>query len=418
MLAAAARRSHCPLLAIILFCLAVPTVAGEVVSGSDGPRILNREPAAEPLVLELEELWRAGGDDQGIMFGLPVEVIADAEGRVYLADQQLCQVFVFSPAGDLEGTLSREGEGPGEVRGPVDLVQLPDGNFGLAEFFPGKLVKVTPEDLPAGEINVDVSGGVAGGFTMQTMAAAAGEHLLIAGSRSVPQEKVLERIHFLAAVDQSGVQTVRYMEQISHIQRPHSVVHENDFLPCFPLASALGPDGRVYAPRDRDRYQINVFEPDGTLLRVIERPDFKTWKRNKLDTRRVTALFEAWSSPNPETRPRFDLESHERAISTMNVDGQGRLWVQHSRSNRNLPEGTFLALDVYDQGGHWQREVQLVCEGNPISDGLRFLGDGRVMLIKGFVVARLACLGSGTATLGEDDTDTVEIICYRLPELG
>ena len=34
-----------------------------------------------------------------------------------------------------------------------------------------------------------------------------------------------------------------------------------------------------------------------------------------------------------------------------------------------------------------------------------------------FVVARLACLGSGTATLGEDDTETIEIICYRLPEV-
>ena len=30
---------------------------------------------------------------------------------------------------------------------------------------------------------------------------------------------------------------------------------------------------------------------------------------------------------------------------------------------------------------------------------------GRILLIKGFVVARLACLGSGVATLGEDETE-------------
>jgi hypothetical protein len=41
-----------------------------------------------------------------------------------------------------------------------------------------------------------------------------------------------------------------------------------------------------------------------------------------------------------------------------------------------------------------------------------------VLVIKGFVVARLACLGGASATFGEDDADTVEIICYRLPELG
>jgi hypothetical protein len=352
------------------------------------------------------------------MIGMPVEAVADDAGRVYLADQQLCQVFVFGPDGQLEGTLSREGEGPGEVSAPVDLVRLPDGTFGIAEIFPGKLVKVTPDDLPAGEITIDVSSGQTGGFTIQTMAASAGEHLLVAGSRSVPQERVLERTHFLVAVDANGMEIARYLEQVSEIERPHSVVHENDFLPCFPLASALGPDGRVYAPRQRDRYEVAVFNPDGTVNHVIERPDFETWRRDDRDTRRILALFHSWASPNPETWPEFDLESTERAISALHIDGQGRLWVQHSRSNRDQPAGTFLTLDLYDRAGHWQREVSLACEGNAISDGIRFLGDGRVLLIKGFVVARLACLGGASASFGEDDSETVEIVCYRLPELG
>ncbi len=377
----------------------------------------NTEPALPPVALELEEIWRRGGEDDEVMIGLPVEALSDEEGRVYLADQQLCQVFVFGPDGELVKTLSREGEGPGEVRGPVDLVRLPDDTFGLAEFFPGKIIKVNYEDLPAGEITIDVSGGVTGGFTMQTMAEASGNHLLMAGSRSLPQEKFTERTHFLAAVDQDGVQTVRYMEQVSRIERPHSVVHENDFLPSFPLASALGSDGRVYTPRDRESYAVNVFNADGTLDRVIERPDFKPWKRNKLDMNRITALFESWAGANPDTWPEFDLEKTERAINTLHIDGQGRLWVQHSRSNRDLPDGTFLSLDLYDPEGNWLREVSLVCEGSPVSDGVRFLRDGRILLIKGFVVARLACLGSGTATLGEDDTETIEIICYNLPEV-
>ena len=384
---------------------------------ADALTVRNEEPAQDVVALELEEQWRRGAEDDDVMIGLPVEALADEEGRVYLADQQLCQVFVFGPDGDLVKTLSREGEGPGEVRGPIDLVRLPDDTFGLAEFFPGKIIKVTYEDLPAGEITLDVSGGVTGGFTMQTMAEASGNHLLMAGSRSLPQEKFTERTHFLAAVDQDGVQTVRYMEQVSRIERPHSVVHENDFLPSFPLASALGPDGRVYTPRDRESYAVNVFNADGTLDRVIERPDFKPWKRNKLDMNRITALFESWAGANPDTWPEFDLKKTERAINTLHIDGQGRLWVQHSRSNRDLPDGTFLSLDLYDPEGNWLREVSLVCEGSPVSDGVRFLRDGRILLIKGFVVARLACLGSGTATLGEDDTETIEIICYKLPEV-
>ncbi len=159
-----------------------------------------------------------------------------------------------------------------------------------------------------------------------------------------------------------------------------------------------------------------VFNPDGSVDHVIERPDFKTWKRDQRDHRRILALFHAWASPNPETWPEFDLEDTERAIAALHVDGHGRLWVQHSRSNRDQPDGVLLTMDVYDPAGRWLREVSLACEGNPISDGVRFLRDGRVLLIRGFVLARLACLGGAMATFGEDDAETVEIVCYRLPE--
>ncbi|MDD5720383.1 MAG: hypothetical protein PHQ53_11910 [Candidatus Krumholzibacteria bacterium] len=396
----AARRA---LLSLLLPCLLLPAATSAVT------------PEQPPLTLHLEELWRDGGANDDFMIGLPVEAVADTDGRVYLADQQLCRVFVFERDGQLAGTLSREGEGPGEVRGPVDVVLLPDGTVGVAEFFPGRLVKLTRDDLPAGEVVIDVGRGKTGGFTIQTMAESAGEHLLVAGSRSVPKERVLERTHFLAMIDQQGRELVRFTEQIAEIQRPHSVVHEDDFLPCFPLASTLGPDGRVYAPRARDRYEVAVYRPDGALERVIERPEFITWRRDQRDHRRILALFQAWASPNPETWPEFDLEKTERAISALHIDDRGRLWVQHSRSNRNQPDGVFLTLDLYAPDGRWLREVSLVCEGNSISDGLRFLRDGRVLLIKGFVVARLACLGGSSATFGEDDAATVEIVCYRLP---
>ncbi len=404
------------LVVTLLLLVSLPVMAGEIIQSDGITTVRNNEPALPAVTLQLEELWRRGGEDDEVMIGLPVEALADDEGLVYLADQQLCQVHVFGTDGELVKTLSREGDGPGEVRGPVDLVRLPDGTFGLAEFFPGKITKVTGDDLPAGNITVDISGGVTGGFTLQTMAESVGDHLIVAGSRSLPQEKFTERTHFLASIDQEGQQLVRYMEQVSRIQRPHSVVHEDDFLPSFPLASALGPDGRVYTPSDRENYVVSVFQADGTLDRIIERPGFETWTRTKQDTRRITTLFESWAGANPDTWPRFDLKKTERAINTLHIDGQGRLWVQHSRSNRGLPADNFLSLDLYDAKGHWQREVRLACEGNPVSDGVRFLRDGRLLLIKGFVVARLACLGSGTPTLGEDETEVIEIVCYQIPD--
>ena len=92
----------------------------------------------------------------------------------------------------------------------------------------------------------------------------------------------------------------------------------------------------------QDRIQFLFVILFFALVHVIERPDFKTWKRDKRDTRRAKALFESWAGANPETWPEFDLKKTERAINTLHIDGQGRLWVQHSRSNRDLPDGTFL----------------------------------------------------------------------------
>ena len=169
---------------------ALTATAGEVTTSDNTTFIKNTEPAFLPVELELKELWRRGGEDDEVMIGLPVEALSDEEGRVYLADQQLCQIFVFNEEGELEKTLSREGEGPGEVQGPIDMVRLPDGTIGLAEFFPGKIIKMTYDDLPAGEITVDVSGGKTGGFTIQTMAEAQGDHLVMAGSRSLAPGKI------------------------------------------------------------------------------------------------------------------------------------------------------------------------------------------------------------------------------------
>ncbi|MBU1072248.1 hypothetical protein KKG45_03280, partial [bacterium] len=42
-------------------------------SRADGKRLANARPALPPATLEPEELWRAGGEDDDIMFGLPVE---------------------------------------------------------------------------------------------------------------------------------------------------------------------------------------------------------------------------------------------------------------------------------------------------------------------------------------------------------
>ena len=72
--------------------------------------------------VQLEEIWRVGGeDDEEILFGVVAFGVLDEEGNMYLLDSQLSQVLVINPEGELIDTLGREGEGPGEMRQPTGI---------------------------------------------------------------------------------------------------------------------------------------------------------------------------------------------------------------------------------------------------------------------------------------------------------
>ena len=95
---------------------------------ADVPRIENpAEPAQGTQKVELEELWRIGGaDDEENIFGVVNRALVDDDNNIYLLDAQLSQVSVYSPDGILLDVLGKEGDGPGEFRGPVDMCFLPD----------------------------------------------------------------------------------------------------------------------------------------------------------------------------------------------------------------------------------------------------------------------------------------------------
>ena len=127
--------------------------AGEVTTIDGVPTVINgAKPADGVGDLKLTELWRRGGEDDEIIFGLVLKALSDDAGNVYVLDQQLCEVQVFDPSGDHLATLSREGDGPGEVRQPTDMIWMPDGSLGLVQSFPGRIIKVERDGTPSAPV--------------------------------------------------------------------------------------------------------------------------------------------------------------------------------------------------------------------------------------------------------------------------
>ena len=178
------------------------------------------EPQMGTEVLELEELWRVGGDDSDMLFGLVTQVMADPEGNIYILDTQLSEVQMFSPDGEFLRTLSRQGEGPGETQYPVDLFLMSDGTIGLVQTFPGKIIKVKQDGTPAGSITIGGGDPTQGGFVRLVDAKESAGNLVLGGERIVVNQEEGKRIgtNFLASFNEDGTEKVRYLEKANVLE--------------------------------------------------------------------------------------------------------------------------------------------------------------------------------------------------------
>ncbi|MBM3316670.1 MAG: hypothetical protein FJY75_02350 [Candidatus Eisenbacteria bacterium] len=397
--------------------LSVLFVAAALLPGgarADVPRVRNGDtPQQGVRTLRLSELWRAGGEEDEILFGAIGQAAADEEGKVYLLDRQLAHVQVFSPDGRLLGTLGREGDGPGELRRPRDLVLLPDAAIGVLQMSPGMIVKLARDGTPAGSIILGAGDPLAGGRHMAYGAACRGGSLVVCAEAMSPRAGEISQHRYLARVDETGGAVVRYLERT--ITQDVSTAVWDEAVDYFVHLGgwALGPDGRVYAAPVRDRYEIRVYRPDGTPELIITRP-FKPRRRTAEEKERAQQSRRMIVLGREIDRIACD---DDPVVLQMRVDGANRLWVLHGRSGHDQPEGVFQTYDIFDPDGSFVLQTAIACEGRR-GDRLFFLGDDRALLVKGYAGAAMAAVGGGVAggAAGEDEAAPPEVVCYRIPE--
>lgn len=406
------------LLTLIVLLAALPAAAVADLP----PQVVHNgtTPAHGVQTMKLEKMWRVGGaDDEENFFGLVTWAEEGPDGLVYVLDTQLCQVNVYDAEGALVRTLFRQGEGPGEVQRPRDLVVLPDGTIGAVQEFPGRIIRVQPDGTPAESITPRTGDATAGGFIAMTSAEHRGGTFLVAGVeiRPGPRDGTQERTMYLAGVEPDNSLGVRYLERSVSWDFTNFVYDEAVNLPSFFWANAVGPDGRVYAAPDRDAYRINVYAVDGTLERVIER-EYTPWQRTAEDRKWLNALFEGAFRNLPFE---YDLKLCETEADirwmtrSLQVSDTGELWVLPSRGCHEQPAGVAATFDVFSPDGVFDRQVQVACEGDGDEDGVFLLGSDRVLVIKGYVDA-MATMFGGAVGSDDDEAEPMSLVCYRIVE--
>ncbi len=395
----------------MLLLVSLPAIAGQETRIEGILHVQNGDkPDQGAETMNLSEIWRAGGDDdEESIFGIITQVRVDQEMNTYLLDTQLSEVLVYDPAGEMIKTLSREGDGPGEVRTPIDMVFLPDGSLGILQAFPGRVIKVDLNGDPAGEITLGSPED--GGMVILIDAFCSEDQMVFGGTKITQGEGQQVITSFIASFNEAGEELIRFEEGVRTLNFADFKINEDE--QYFPVLRhwTISPDRRLYTAPERNEYVINVYNLDGSIERVIERK-FDVPPRTDEEIEVVQNLFDAQMA-NVPIEVDFKMSDNEPVITSLFVDARGLLWVEHCLSNKNQPDGIMRTYDVFDTAGNLIKQVAIECEGNGKTDGLIFAGEERVLLVKGYIAALRALSAQGASIAGSDeDEGPMEVVCF------
>ncbi len=359
-------------LVFLLVCL-VSAAPGAVIADWQGEEVVengerivrNPETVPDNLTIELEELWRRGEEDDDVFFGMPIQILEDTDGNVFVLDSQVSEIIVFSPDGEYLRTIGREGDGPGEFRGANDMFMRPDGVIGVVIVFPGKIVQLRPDGSPADAFPFPKSS--VEGFQLIYKGQTAGDRLIISGGKQSAGGGRNEQENYLKAIDYEGNELAHF-HSIKELSQYGGMKFDEKIFANFKGQFAGAPDGRAAAVLDFDSYRIHVWKPDGSLDYIIERPEYAVLKRTAGDKDRFQKLYDGVTSWNPNSS--FKVSDTHRAVVRLQFRPDGSLWVLSGRGVWANDEGTFATFDVYDRKGFWVRRVEFKGPGDPMNDGL------------------------------------------------
>ncbi|MCK4414503.1 MAG: hypothetical protein KAY32_13265 [Candidatus Eisenbacteria sp.] len=365
--------------------------------------------------ITLEELWRIGGEDDELFFGVVSQILADSLGNLYLLDSQLSEVQVYSPGGEHLRTLSREGDGPGEIRNPADLFFMPGGrSLAMVQTFPGRVVIIDLAGDPAGGFRIGAGDPSQGGFGVLITGRSQGDALVLGGIHMrFSGQGVNDQEFFLARHSIDGTEQTRYLTKSSQINFAEFVISEAGMDFVWGGRWDVAPDGRVFANPERNAYAIEVYAPDGELERVIER-QYESWERDQPALREARLLMDAVGRNYPAPPQDVEILETEPNITGLYCRSGGELWVRTSRADRERPAGVLTTFDLFDAEGLFQRQLLVRGPGNPREDSIFLIGEDRLVLVTQALAAYRSMQGVGSDEAEPEEEIPMEVICFHM----
>jgi hypothetical protein len=359
-------------LALVLLLVLTTACQGSKVSTQEIDGVLHVTNPVEPLrpnmKIELEELFRVGDDINAgdeYIFSYIGGIATDPNHRTYVQVMREDIVRAYDGEGRFIRTIGRQGQGPGEMFYAQGISFGPDGNLWVPSRGSVRLVTYTPE----GEFVKNIPFGLVPPLFIQ--ATADGFMGLHVEPRDLG-DGMIEVNYLLRRFDAEGdtLNTLfKATFQLDVRDMQMGALAEN--APLY----AQDNEGRVWQCRPRtDVYQLNVWNPDGTLSMVVEKDTPPIPKSDQeIEEEREVVMRMIQEQAGGQLPPGFDFDyepdPNRAFLGFPYFDPEGYIWAQVGR------EGTHdtNAFDLYDRRGRFLQRIQL--EGVTVPAYLQFVDD-------------------------------------------
>lgn len=383
--------------------------------------IANPHQAPAQRVISMEEVWRIGDDaDEPYVLGVIQKVISDEQGNFYFLDTQLAEVFKFSPDGQYLKSVSRKGEGPGELSRSHFFGFWDENTVACFNNFPHKFVRFDLDGLPFEALTPVAGKAHEGDGRMAMSEFERRDGFLVArGTFFLYEEGKQTQKSFLMGFDDNAEETFCYGKYPTgyDFNHPITVDEKADFIPI--RRWTLGRNGELYIASQRTKYLIDVYDAEGKLLRKITRewPLRKRTDEEKEDVKNGY-IFGVNGRDMPEIS--YKIDDYPQTILALKwIDDQ--LWVVTSDGAEKGKKQNSFEVDVFDGEGHLLEARSYEISYDQDNDRIHWLDHGRAIIVKNFASAKKASRssnvkvqrGDGQQETAPDGDCTLEVILYQ-----
>ncbi len=333
------------------------------------------EPFPDRLTITVLDSIGIETGDSCYVLGSIVDVEVSSSGSILLLDQSACCIREFSPEGTYLATLSRRGNGPGELLYPQEMALLPDGKIIVRDMLKRSLVILDRSEESVSEL-ADWSY-----ISPEAIVPADSRHFAACET----EIEILNSQQFLLIQKPSLYSLTDTAQEL--VFHSDSVMMSVETVVSSPTGllgggyaiMATDGDGRLfYTRKSSTEYEIHCWDIEGNLLfyATLEIPTVAKTPQELLEETEYMKMQLASMGLNalPETS---EPDPYHTLIVGMGVDKCGNLWIQRGTEEKPVfdifnNDGEHIGSAEFPRcGRHWKFSISpngsLVWNLDPVS---------------------------------------------------